>query len=475
MAAVPDLAAIFKAYDVRGLVPEQLDDATARSIGAAFAAETVGSDPTPAGPPARAAVVVGHDMRPTSPGLAASFAEGVRDCGVDVVRIGLASTDELYFASGSFGLPGAMFTASHNPGRYNGVKLCRASAVAIAADTGLDAIRRRVQTGDLPRAAERGAVEDRDVLGAYAAHLRRLAPVTGRRLTVAVDAGNGMAGHTVPAVFAGLPVDVVPLYFELDGTFPHHEANPLDPRNLVDLQEAVRGSGADLGLAFDGDADRCFAVDERGELISPSALTALIAVRELRREPGARIIHNLITSSAVPELVTASGGVPIRTRVGHSFIKATMAEQDAIFGGEHSGHFYFRDFWFADSGLLAALHLLAALAETETPVSALLAGLDPYAASGEINRHLGVGAEPAAVLDAAAEAFGKADGVRLDRLDGLTVVGEDGWFNLRPSNTEPVLRLNVEAATQAGMIELRDRVLRFLDDVTRSATRRRDE
>ena len=461
---MPDLAAIFKAYDVRGLVPEQLDEGVARRMGAAFAAETDG-------PPA---IVVGHDMRPTSPGLANAFAEGVRDAGSDVVLIGLASTDQLYFASGSLGLPGAMFTASHNPGRYNGVKLCRAGAVAMSAGTGLDAIRRRVETGDVPASDERGSLERRDLLDAYADHLRVLVPVHGRRLTVVVDAGNGMAGHTVPAVFAGLPVDVQPLYFELDGTFPNHEANPLDARTLVDLQRAVRGSGADLGLAFDGDADRCFAVDERGELVSPSALTALIAVRALRDEPGGRIIHNLITSAAVPEIVTAAGGVPVRTRVGHSFIKATMAEHDAVFGGEHSGHFYFRDFWFADSGMLAALHLLAAVAESDRPVSELLGGLDPYAGSGEINRVLKAGSDVAAVVDAVAAAFATGDVVRTDRLDGLTVSRDDGWFNLRPSNTEPVLRLNVEAATPAAMAELRDRVLRCIDEATGSTTPRSD-
>ncbi len=456
---MPDLAAIFKAYDVRGLVPEQFDEPTARLIGREFAAEVVDGSSDPA-------VVIGYDMRSTSPGLASSFAEGVRDTGADVVMIGLASTDELYFASGRLGLAGAMFTASHNPAAYNGIKLCRAGAVALADATGLDAIRRRVELGKTGSVdeASRGTIEERDMLESYARHLHGIVEVTGRRLRVVIDAGNGMAGHTVPAVFESLAVDVVPLYFELDGSFPNHEANPLDPANLVDLQRAVVDSGADLGLAFDGDADRCFAVDEQGMVISPSALTALIAVRELEREPGAHVIHNLITSKAVPEIIRAHGGVPVRTKVGHSLIKARMAEVKAIFGGEHSGHFYFRDFWCADSGMLAALHLLADLAGADVPVSALVADLDPYVASGEINCPV---EDAEAIMASIAARYGTAEGVRLDRLDGLSVIGEDWWFNVRASNTEPVLRLNVEGDTEDTMVDVRDAVL----DVMRSNTR----
>ncbi len=445
-----DLTAIFKAYDVRGLVPSQLDEGTARAIGAAFTAEVVVDDHDPA-------VVVGHDMRASSPGLAAAFGAGVQDAGIDVVHIGLASTDQLYFASGRLGLPAAMITASHNPAAYNGIKLCRAGAVALSDATGLGAIRRRLEAGEIPasRTSGRGAAEHRDLLASYAAHLHDLVPVTGRRLRVVVDAGNGMAGHTVPAVLGTLDLDLVELYFELDGTFPNHEANPLDPTTLVDLQRLVVEQHADLGLAFDGDADRCFAVDEHGELVSPSALTALIAMRELAVSPGAHIIHNLITSRAVPEIIAAHGGVPVRTRVGHSLIKATMAETGAVFGGEHSGHFYFRDFWFADSGMLAALHLLAEVARGDATVSELFRDLDPYASSGEINV---VSDDPAAVMERVAASFG-TDGAQLDRLDGLTVTAHDWWFNVRPSNTEPVLRLNVEGGTASEMTAVRDAVL----------------
>ncbi|MGI8994698.1 MAG: phosphomannomutase/phosphoglucomutase [Nocardioidaceae bacterium] len=454
-----DLGAIFKAYDVRGLVPSQLDEETAHAIGSSFVAELGGRSNV-------STVLVGHDMRATSPGLASAFAAGVQDQGVDVVTIGLASTDELYFASGHLDLPGAIFTASHNPAAYNGIKLCRAAAVAMSAGTGLNAIRDRASamlatTGHFD-AGPRGGIERRDLLADYAAYLTELVPVAGRRLRVAVDAANGMAGLTVPQVFGAIDVELVPLYFELDGTFPHHDANPLDPANLCDLRAAVVDSGSDVGLAFDGDADRCFVVDEQGEPVSPSALTALIAVRTLTAEPGATIIHNLITSRAVPEIVARHGGTPIRTRVGHSLIKATMAEHQAAFGGEHSGHFYFRDFWYADSGMLAALHLLAALAEGDATVSALVADFAPYAASGEINATV---ADAGVVEDAVTAEYGDRPGVRLDHLDGLTVTGADWWFNVRRSNTEPVLRVNVEGDTDATMREVRDELLAVVQRV----------
>jgi phosphomannomutase len=451
MTAVADLAAIFKAYDVRGLVPAQLDEATAHRIGAAFAAEVADG-------PRQPGVVIGHDMRPSSPALAAAFAEGVQEAGSDVVLLGLASTDQLYFASGRLALPGAMFTASHNPAAYNGIKLCRARAVPLAADTGLVAIRDRVAdtSSRPPVAAKRGSLEHRDLLSAYADFVRGMVAITGRRLKVVVDAANGMAGHTAPAVFRGLDVDLVPLYFELDGTFPNHEANPLEPANLCDLQAAVKAESADLGLAFDGDADRCFAVDERGEAVSPSAVTALIAVRALAKEPGARIVHNLITSRAVPEVVRRFGGVPVRTRVGHSFIKAVMAQENAVFGGEHSGHYYFRDFWYADSGMLAALHLLAALAEDTRPASAVLAELDPYAASGEINLAT---RWPDRVMQSLGSMYGERPDTGLDFLDGLTVTSKRWKFNVRPSNTEPLLRLNVEGDDSATMVAIRDQVV----------------
>jgi phosphomannomutase len=411
------------------------------------------------------AIVVGHDMRPSSPALVAAFAAGAAEAGADVVLIGSASTDQLYFASGDLDLPGAMFTASHNPARYNGIKLCRAGARPIGAETGLHEIRDAVSQPERPPAAVRGEISRRDVLEAYATHLLRLAPVTGRRLKVVVDAGNGMAGLTAPVVFGRIGctdeagVELVPMYFELDGTFPHHEANPIEPANLVDLQRRVVAERADVGLAFDGDADRCFVVDERGRAVSPSTLTALIAARELAKEPGATVIHNLITSRRVPELVTELGGRPVRTRVGHSFIKATMAETDAVFGGEHSGHFYFRDFWRADSGMLAALHVLAALAASDLPLSGLLADYERYVLSGEINSEV---ADPAAALAAVEAAYAGTPGVDVDHLDGLTVTTDDWWFNVRPSNTEPLLRLNVEGVDEQTMTRMRDAVLTLI-------------
>ncbi|NBO46891.1 MAG: phosphomannomutase/phosphoglucomutase, partial [Actinobacteria bacterium] len=374
-----------------------------------------------------------------------AFARGVTAAGADAILIGLCSTDGLYFASGSLGIPGAMFTASHNPARYNGVKLCRAFAAPVGKETGLARITEVLQQPRSSGAETPGSVIERDVLGDYVAFLHSCVDLTNiRPLKVAVDAGNGMGGLTVPAVFQGLPVDVLPLYFELDGTFPNHEANPIDPENLRDLQALVRSSGADVGLAFDGDADRCFAVDERGELIDPSTMTALIAQRELARHPGSAIIYNLISSRAVPEVVSESGGVGVRSRVGHSFIKADMAKHDAVFGGEHSGHFYFRDFWKADSGILAALHLLAALGETEpgTALSDVLAPYIRWQRSGEINSEVKDTQETLAMLRLQ---YQRQDGVTLDELDGLTVSATDWWFNVRPSNTEPLLRLNVEA------------------------------
>ncbi|RZQ63599.1 phosphomannomutase/phosphoglucomutase [Amycolatopsis suaedae] len=445
-----DLSGIVKAYDIRGVVGEQLDADVVRDIGAAFAL-LIKSDTA-------SSVVIGHDMRDSSPGLAAAFAEGVTAQGLDVVSIGLASTDQLYFASGSLNLPGAMFTASHNPAKYNGIKLCRAGAAPVGQDSGLGEIRDTVEQGVPEFAGARGIVTERDVLADYAAHLRTLVDLSGSRpLKIVVDAGNGMGGHTVPSVFDGLPIEIVPMYFELDGSFPNHEANPLDPANIVDLQAKVREVGADAGLAFDGDADRCFVVDERGEPVPPSTITALVAVRELAKEPGGTIIHNLITSKAVPEIVTEHGGKPVRTRVGHSFIKQEMAATGAIFGGEHSAHYYFRDFWRADTGMLAAMHVLAALGEQDQPLSALTADYTRYAASGEINSTVD---DQAARLLAVKDAFGSRAGTAVDELDGLTVQLADGsWFNLRPSNTEPLLRLNIEAADAAAVSALADEVL----------------
>jgi phosphomannomutase len=443
---VANYAKIFKAYDIRGLVPDELDEDAAERIGAAFARLT-GAE----------SVVTVHDMRTSSAPLAGAFGRGAAAQGADVVSAGLGSTDMLYYASGSLGMAGAMITASHNPAKYNGIKLCRTGARPVGADTGLAELREMAENGAPPYDGPPGTITPRDLLSGYALHLRTLVNLSGiRPLKVAVDAGNGMAGHTVPEVFRGLPLETVPLYFELDGSFPHHEANPIDPANLRDLQHAVTSAGADIGLAFDGDADRCFVVDERGQIVSPSVLTALIATRELAREPGATVIHNLITSRAVPEIIAEHGGNPVRTRVGHSFIKAEMAATGAIFGGEHSGHFYFRDFWFADSGMLAALHVLAALGSQPGPLSALLAEYSRYVASGEINTEV---SDQAAVTAAVRKAFADRPGITVDELDGLTVTGTGWWFNLRPSNTEPLLRLNVEAPDAAQLAAIRDEVL----------------
>jgi phosphomannomutase len=446
---VGEYAKIFKAYDVRGVVPDELDEAVAAAIGAGFARLTEASS-----------VVIVHDMRTSSPLLAEAFARGVCSQGADVVAGGLGSTDMLYYASGSLAIPGAMITASHNPSKYNGIKLCRAGARPVGADTGLAELRVMAEQGVPPRPGRHGSVTAADLLSGYASHLKTLVGLSAiRPLTVVVDAGNGMAGHTVPKVFEGLPITLVPLYFELDGTFPNHEANPIDPANLADLQRAVVEHGADVGLAFDGDADRCFVVDERAQIVSPSVLTALIAVRELAREPGASVIHNLITSRAVPEIIAEHGGVPVRTRVGHSFIKERMAQTGAVFGGEHSGHFYFRDFWFADSGLLAALHVLAALGGQQGTLSQLLASYGRYVATGEINSEV---ADAAAATERVKAAFCDRPGVSMDELDGLTVTGPGWWFNLRPSNTEPLLRLNVEASDDATLAARRDEVLRIV-------------
>ncbi|MDX1658067.1 MAG: phosphomannomutase/phosphoglucomutase [Nitriliruptorales bacterium] len=440
-----DLQAVFKAYDVRGLVGDQLDEDLVRRIGAA-AAHVIVEDET--------AVVVGHDMRPSSGPLVAAFAEGVTAQGIDVVNIGLASTDLLYFASGDLGLPGAMFTASHNPAEYNGIKLCRSGARPVSIDTGLAEIRDAVSDGGPAPTSTRGEVREDDLLTRYAQHVRSfvdrsvLTPVR-----FAVDAGNGMAGHVVPPVFEPLPFEVVPLYFELDGTFPNHPANPIEEDNLRDLQRVVRDEGLPLGLAFDGDADRMFAVDETGAAVSSSLVAVVVAERMLDKEPGATILYNLICSRAVPETIEAQGGTAIRTRVGHSFIKQRMAETDAAFAAEHSGHYYFRDNYRADSGLIAALLLLEAVAEAGAPLSEVVAPYDHYASSGEINFEVD---DQDRTLERVAATFG--DGAATDWEDGLTVVLEDGWFNLRPSNTEPVLRLNVEGDDRAAMERLRDEV-----------------
>ena len=495
-ASPVDLTGLVKAYDVRGTYPDQLSVPVARALGAAFAdvvvragsglgsdgeqranLTTPADDGEPTGTSARPAIVIGNDMRPSGPELVDAFAQGAADRGVDVVLIGLCSTDGLYHASGVLDLPGAMFTASHNPAEYNGIKLCRAGARPVGEATGLVDVRttaERYLAEGVPTTADRGQVTHRATLADYAAFLRGLVDLSGSRpLKVVVDAGNGMGGLTVPAVLGteaglpALPLEIVPLYFELDGTFPNHEANPLEPENLRDLQAAVVEHGADLGLAFDGDADRCFVVDERGEPVSPSAVTALVGLREVARETAEgrepTIIHNLITSQVVPDLVRAAGGRTVRTRVGHSFIKEQMAQHGAVFGGEHSAHYYFRDFFFADTGMLAAMHVLAALGEQDLPLSDLADVYQPYVSSGEINSRVAdVPAARARVVEAYVTQQG-AGPVEVDELDGLTVSHWDAhprwWFNLRASNTEPLLRLNVEAADEDIMVKVRDDVL----------------
>ncbi|GAA2040608.1 phosphomannomutase/phosphoglucomutase [Agromyces tropicus] len=467
--AAARLETIVKAYDVRGIVGDVLTDDVVEALGAAFVDEVLAAD---------GRVVVGHDMRDSSPGFAEAFARGATARGADVVAIGLCSTDETYYASGAMDAPAAMFTASHNPAAYNGIKFSRAGAQGISLDTGLAAIRDRAATyleQGFTAVAEPGRVGAADILADYARHLRSLVDLGGiRPLRVVVDAGNGMGGLTVPAVLgeaAGLPampLDIVPLYFELDGSFPNHEANPLDPANLVDLQRAVLEHGADLGLAFDGDADRCFVVDERGEAVDPSAVAAIVALREIARvraggEAEPTVIHNLITSRFVPETIEAVGAVAVRTRVGHSLIKDRMKETGAVFGGEHSAHYYFRDFWGADNGMLAAMHLLAEFGSQGAPLSTLAARFTPYALSGEINSTV---ADVAAAYTRIVEAF--TGRVEFDELDGLTATGitsEDEpfwWFNVRPSNTEPLLRLNVEGEDVATMSAVRDEVLALI-------------
>ena len=441
---------IFKAYDIRGLVGSEINSDFTFAAGVALA-RFLENEREPG------TVVIGEDMRPSSPELAQAFSDGITSQGLDVIRMGLASTDMLYFASGKLNLPGAMFTASHNPAAYNGIKLCFSGARPIGRESGLLTIENLMNEG-VPMVMRNVGVEKQEsMLQAYVDHLLTLVDLSQiRPLKIVIDAGNGMAGHTAPAVFERLNASVVELYFELDGNFPNHEANPIEAANLVDLQKAVKKNKADIGLAFDGDADRCFLVDEKGDLVSPSALTALIASRELAKNPGATIIYNLISSRSVAEVIAECGGKSIRSRVGHSYIKKLMAESNAVFGGEHSGHFYFRDFWRADSGMLAALHAIAALGSTDLPLSHLFATFNRYYSSGEINSTVKDAESKMSEIEAS---FISQAGVEVDHLDGLTISAADWWFNLRASNTEPLLRLNVEANEKSRMEALRDDVL----------------
>lgn len=442
---------IIKAYDIRGLVGSEINEEFCFATGSAFA-RFLELEREPS------TILIGEDMRPSSQSLATAFSDGVMSQGFDVIRIGLASTDQLYFASGSLNFPGAMFTASHNPAQYNGIKLCKSGARPVGQDSGLNWIKNSILSGMPIVNRPPGIERSEDLLDKYVDYLFSLFDLdfsSGRELNIVIDAGNGMAGHTAPEVFKRISGRKTELFFELDGNFPNHEANPIDPKNLRDLQKTVLKKRADIGLAFDGDADRCFLIDENGALVSPSALTALIASIELEKDPGAKIIYNLISSKAVPEIIEEQGGVALRSRVGHSFIKKLMADSGAIFGGEHSGHFYFAKFWCADSGMLAALYALAALKNSDKKLSEILQPFNRYSQSGEINIE---------VTDVG-EAIAK---VRIlfptpdfdhDELDGVTILSQAWWLNLRPSNTEPLLRLNVEADKLADMEKIRDRVL----------------
>lgn len=444
---------IIKAYDIRGLVKDEVTPDFSFSLGVAFA-KFLEIEREPA------TIVVGEDMRPSSGPLADAFSDGATSQGMDVIRIGLASTDMLYFASGKLNLPGVMFTASHNPAKYNGMKLCKSGARPIGQESGLIKIRQLIEEGVPISNRPVGSVRKQELLNDYVDYLLARFPKNAfkkRKLKVVIDAGNGMAGFTAPAVMKKLNVDLVPMYFELDGNFPNHEANPIEPENLKALQKKVKKEKADIGLAFDGDADRCFLIDENGDLVNPSALTALIAVRELKANPGATIIYNLISSKAVPEVISEHGGIALRSRVGHSYIKTLMAESGAVFGGEHSGHFYFGDFWRADSGMLAALYALAELMATSNSLSNLLEPYNRYFSSGEINSKVKDANKSIKLVKDKYK-----DRYQVDELDGLTVTAESWWFNLRPSNTEPLLRLNVEANTQKQMAEIRDTVLNLI-------------
>ena len=447
------LEKIIKAYDIRGLVKDEITPDFSFSLGIAFA-KFLEYEREPA------TIVVGEDMRPSSPLLAEAFSDGATSQGMDVIRIGLASTDLLYFASGKLNLPGIMFTASHNPAKYNGMKLCKSGARPIGQESGLVKIRELIEQGVPISNRPLGSVRNQDLLKDYVDYLLSLFPDKAfkkRKLKVVIDAGNGMAGFTAPAVMKRLNIELIPMYFELDGNFPNHEANPIEAKNLKDLQKRVKKENADIGLAFDGDADRCFLINEKGELVNPSALTSLIAVHQLKVKPGSTIIYNLISSKAVSEVIAENGGIGVRSRVGHSYIKSLMAESGAVFGGEHSGHFYFSNFWRADSGMLAALYALAELMATKSTLSELLDPFNRYASSGEINSTV---KDVKKSIDLIRKKYG--NDYQVDELDGLTITADSWWFNLRASNTEPLLRLNVEAETEKEMVKIRDTVLSLI-------------
>lgn len=447
----PSVGDLFKAYDVRGIVPRELTPDIAYRIGRAIVAFLDVPE-----------VVVGRDMRVSGPALSAALIDGIRDQGADAIDIGLVSTDTLYFAVGKYGYPaGVMITASHNPAAYNGFKICKEEARALSMDTGIGDIRDLTVSGEFPapRSNKRGDLQQRDVIDAYAEHALSIIDVNIiKPLKIAVDAGNGMAGLLVPRVFKDLPCEIIPLYFELDGTFPNHEANPIEPENIRDLQRTVIDQQCDFGIAFDGDADRMFLIDEHGTFIGGDMTTAMVSIQMLKKHPGSAIVYNLICSRTVPEVISEQGGTPIRSRVGHSFIKAIMRENDAVFGGEHSGHFYFRDNWYADSGLIAVLTVLELISEDGESLSEILKPIDNRVRSGEINSEV---ADIKSVI-ARVESTYEAQGAEIDHLDGLTVVFDDWWFNLRGSNTQPLLRLNVEADEKALLDEKTAEVLKLI-------------
>ena len=444
---------IFKAYDIRGIYPDSLDEDVAHDVGRAFVHHLGLSG---------SRVVVARDMRLSGEALETAFVEGVTEAGADVLDLGLVSTDALYFAVGHLEEPGgAMITASHNPKEYNGLKLCREDAIALSGDEGINQIRDLITSGKLPEPAETsGSVEEGDLTDEYAEHCVSFIDTDGLRpLKIVVDAGNGMAGKMVPPVFEKLPFEYIPMYFELDGSFPNHQPSPIEPENVEDLQKRVVEEGADFGAAFDGDADRCFIIDENGETISGDLLATLVAKNVLEKEPGATVLYSVVCSKAFPELVESEGGKAIRTKTGHSIIKPQMRKNNAAFGGEHSGHFYFRDNYFADSGIVAMLKVAELVARQDGPISELLAPIDPYVRSGEINSEV---EDPDGTMQGVEDRYSGEEGLEIDHLDGLTVDSGDWWFNLRPSNTEPLLRLNIEARDRETLEQKRDELLELI-------------
>jgi phosphomannomutase len=421
---------IFKAYDIRGTYPDQIDDETAYAIGLGLATLLK---------PERA--VIGRDMRTSSDNLNNAVKKGLAEGGADIDDIGLISTDGLYFAVGKYGYDcGIMITASHNPPQYNGMKICEREAVPLSGDGKLAEVKDIILNDRFKKAAKPGSVNEKNIISDYVDHVLSFVDISRiKPFKIVVDAGNGMAGMIVPEIFNRLPCKLIPMYFELDGSFPNHPASPIEPENVADLKMKIKETGADLGAAFDGDADRVFLVDENGKTLGGDMATALVAKSLLKKNPGSTVLYNLICSGAVPEVINSMGGKAIRTRVGHALIKPLMKKHNAIFGGEHSGHFYFRDNWYADSGLIALLVCLELISEADMPLSRQVSIFDKYVRSGEINSQVDD------IKKKLTEIERKFSDGEIDKEDGLTVEYDNWWFNVRPSNTEPLLRLNVEA------------------------------